>query len=380
MANVAQVARLTQNIQEWNHWRKAHGEAEVDLSLADLSNIDLSLAHLRGANLRSADLSESNLTRALLNGADLFFAILTRARLNGADLSEAHMDHADLAGADLSSAHLSRADLTLAHFNDADLTGADLRYADLRGADLTGAKLNRADLTGAKFSYTYLTGVDFSKARLAWTTFNDVNLREVLNLDTVQFGGPCSIGIDTLYRSGGAIPESFLRGCGVPQLMTGYARSLVNRPIDYYATLISYAEADKACAQQLYADLQGVGVRCWYAPEAAKGDDLRPDHVDDSMHIYDKLILLLSQDSMASTWAGREVQIALDKEAQYKRQGIKQSVLFPITLDNSLSSPDAPWWAPVLRTEHHILDFSQWRQHDIYQAVFRRLLRDLEAV
>jgi len=380
MANVAQVARLTQNIQEWNQWRKAHGDVQIDLSLADLSTLDLSLAHLRGANLRSADLSETNLTRALLNGADLFFAILCRAHLNGVDFSEAHLDHADLAGADLSSAHLSGADLTLAHFNDADLTGADLRYADLRGADFTGAKLNRADLTGAKFSYTYLNGADFSKARLAWTTFNDVNLREVLNLDTVQFSGPCSIGIDTLYRSGGAIPESFLRGCGVPQLMTGYARSLVNRPIDYYACLISYADADKACAQQLYFDLQGVGVRCWYAPEEVKGDDLLPDHVDDSMRIYDKLILLLSKDSMASTWVGREVQIALDREAQFKRQGIKQAVLFPITLDGSLSNPDAPWWASALRAEHHILDFTHWRQQDIYQAVFRRLLGDLEAV
>jgi hypothetical protein len=48
------------------------------------------------------------------------------------------------------------------------------------------------------------------------TKFADVDLSPTKGLEVVKHLGPSTIGIDTIYRSGGKIPEVFLRGCGVP--------------------------------------------------------------------------------------------------------------------------------------------------------------------
>lgn len=76
----------------------------------DLSNVDLSMAHLAGA-----DLSRSNLSGAMLRGANLAAANLARANLRG-------------------TAFLA-ANLVGANLNEADLTNAGL------GANLTNASL-----------------------------------------------------------------------------------------------------------------------------------------------------------------------------------------------------------------------------------------------
>ena len=75
------------------------------------------------------DLSDANLSGAHLRGAHLSFA-----HLRGAHLSFAHLRGAHLRGADLSGAHLSFAHLRGADLSDADLSGANLSGADLRGA------------------------------------------------------------------------------------------------------------------------------------------------------------------------------------------------------------------------------------------------------
>ena len=60
-------------------------------------------------------------------------------------------------------------------------------------------------------------------------------------------------GIDTIYRSRGQIPESFLRGAGVPDSFITYAKSLVGKPIEFYSCFISYSTADHAFAERLHA-------------------------------------------------------------------------------------------------------------------------------
>ncbi len=89
--------------------------------------------------------------------------------------------------------------------------------------------------------------------------------------------GPSTIGIDTIYRSQGKIPEVFLRGAGVPDVFLTYIGSLVGQPIQFYSCFISYSTVNQDLAERVHADLQSKGVRCWFAPEDLKiGDDLRP--------------------------------------------------------------------------------------------------------
>lgn len=81
-------------------------------------------------------------------------------------------------------------------------------------------------------------------------------------LETLKHSGPSTIGIDTIYNSGGKIPDVFLRGCGVPENFITFHKSLVNSPIEFYSCFISYSHDDKSFARRLHDQLQMRGVRC----------------------------------------------------------------------------------------------------------------------
>ena len=51
------------------------------------------------------------------------------------------------------------------------------------------------------------------------------------------------------------------------------------------------------------------------------------DQIDEAIKVYDKLLLILSDASMTSTWVKTEIANARAKEDQQKRQ-----ILFPINL------------------------------------------------
>jgi hypothetical protein len=194
----------------------------------------------------------------------------------------------------------------------------------------------------------------------------------VKGLETVGHEGPSTIGIDTLYQSGGKIPEVFLRGCGVPEQFISYIPSLLNQAIQYYSCFISYSSKDQAFANRLYADLQSKGVRCWFAPEDMKIGDRFRVRIDESIRVHEKLLLILSENSVASDWVEKEVETAMEKERESRNPA-----LFPVRLDDSLNAVKSGWAADVRRTRH-IGDFSNWKSHEEYEKAFERLLRDLK--
>ncbi|HCU80707.1 MAG: low-complexity protein [Chloroflexi bacterium] len=77
--------------------------------------------------------SNVNLSNADLTDVDLSNATLYQADLTGANLNSATLNYADLQEADLSQANMQKT----------RLYGADLREANLEGTDLTGAKYNK---------------------------------------------------------------------------------------------------------------------------------------------------------------------------------------------------------------------------------------------
>ena len=275
---------------------------------------------------------------------------------------------ANLSGADLRGADLTWADLSLANLREADLRGANLQPADLRRADLRGANLVLANLAGV-----HLFGADVSRARFDFTVLGDNDLSQTKGLDTAVHEGPSTIGIDTIQRSGGKIPEVFLRGAGVPDNWIEYMGALVGQPIQFYSCFISYSTKDQEFAHRLHADLQARGVRCWFAPDDLKIGDRFRLRIDESIRVYDKLMAVLSANSIYSEWVEKEVETAFEKEGKQKT-----TVLFPIRLDDEVMKTDQAWAADIRRTRH-IGDFTRWKDHDSYQKAFDRLLRDLKA-
>jgi hypothetical protein len=343
MANPEHLKILRQGAKVWSEWRTKHEDVWPDLS---------------GADLRGADLRGLNLSQADLNGVDLLRADLTFAYLARVDLSRANFSEASLFGITLISARLIGA-----KFNDVDFS-----YADLNGADLRFARLSHSNLNN-----TGLDGADFTDAVLDSSSFMDNDLRQVKGLETVVHKSPSSIGIDTIYRSRGEIPEVFLRGCGVPDEFITYMRSLVVTPIQFYSCFISYSSKDQDFADRLYADLQSNNVRCWFAHEDLKIGDRIRDRIDESIRLRDKLLLILSESSIASEWVEHEVESALEEE---RRKG--HTILFPIRIDDAVMESGKAW-AALIRRSRNIGDFTGWKNHDSYQKAFSRLLRDLKA-
>ena len=333
---------LNQGTVAWNQWRKDNADIKPDLSEANLYEFDLISTNLNDANL-------------------------LRANLRYADFNMANLRRADLRGADLYRANLMTADLI-----EADLTGANLMETDLYMADFSRANLSQVDLTSALLCGTELTEANFSKSILGETIFANIDLSVVKGLDRVKHTGPSTIGIDTLYRSNGNIPEVFLVGAGVPDGFIARVASLVAQHVPLCSCFISHSSKDQAFAKRLHADLQDNGVRCWFAPEDMKiGDKIR-QAIDRSIRVHDKLLLVLSKHSITSEWVEKEVETAFEEERKRKK-----TVLFPVRIDSSVMDTDQAW-ATDIRNTRHIGDFTQWKDPHPYQGAFDRLLRDLK--
>jgi len=215
MANQQQLAILKQGVDVWNKWRGGHPNADVDvdLSRADLSNINLieafaglrfpsfHRANLGGASLAKADLRETNLHKADLVGADL-----SEADLSGANLSEAYLKGADLRKANLAGARLSEADLRGANLSFADLREASLSEANLSSAHLIGSKLGKADLREADLLLADLMSADLREANLSKTYLRAADLRGA-DLRGANLSGAIMVGtkVDKAKLSGSLV-------------------------------------------------------------------------------------------------------------------------------------------------------------------------------
>ena len=322
MANNQHLALLRESVTEWNTWRTETPDVVPDLRGADLREADLREADLRQANLGEAnlvraDLREANLYEADLHDANLAYADLTRALfivadLTGARLSESNLEHADLSGARLGGADLSNAKMTDTMLSGADLSSANLRKAVLHSAQLQkavlrDADLHRARLMGAHFGDADLEAADLTEASFKDTVLANVDLSRVSGLESCVHYGPSIIDHRTLLLSG-SLPLGFLRGCGLPDRLIDYLPSLLESgPIQFYSCFISYSRADQDFANRLYADLQNNGVRCWFAPHDMLGGRRIHDQIDEAIRTYDRLLLILSKESMSSPWVSTEI-------------------------------------------------------------------------
>jgi hypothetical protein len=357
VANKEALRILKQGPEAWNKWREAT-PGRANFRGAKLYLADLPRANFSGADFREADLFHANLCGANFNKADFTEASLKAMDLREADLRRANLTWTYIGRSAIQGANLQRANLRMANLLESNLSGADLRKADLRGANLKGANLSMADLT---------------EAMVGNTVFVETDLSAAVGLERVVHVFPSSIGIDTIYRSQGKIPDSFLRGCGVPDNFIAYMRSLTGTAFDFYSCFISYSSKDQEFADRLYVDLQVKGVRCWLASEDLKIGDRFRSRIDESIRTHDKLLLVLSEHSIRSPWVEKEVETAFEREHREKGP-----VLFPIRLDDAVIETNEAWAADIRRTRH-IGDFRDWHQHPTYRAAFEKLLRDLNS-
>lgn len=332
-----------QGVKVWNEWRQENLAVRPDL---------------QGLNIRGTVLGHADLSRA-----DLRDAYMLEADLRGANLADANLESAMLLGADLGATIIARANLSKANLMMARFSPIGF-YPNPAPDDPN----RRAQASLANGLY----GANFAHCMMGATTFVGIDLSNVKGLETVRHQGPSMISIDTITLSRGNIPEIFLRGAGVPDNFIQFMRSLMETRFECYSCFISYSSKDQEFAGRLHGDLQANGVRCWLATEDLRIGDRFRQQIDDAIRLYDKLLVVLSEDSVNSSWVEKEVETAFEKE----RTSGNKIMLFPIQLDDEIMQTGQAWAADIRRTRH-IGDFRRWRDRDSYQKAFLRLLRDL---
>jgi uncharacterized protein YjbI with pentapeptide repeats len=383
MPNEEHLRAILQGMDQWqrlrSHLLDRPNLKDADLSDKDLSGFDLSSADMHRANLRRTRLAGARLQNAILDHAHLTWAYLERADLSDASLVDAQLSRADFSSANCRSARFvsARGGLALffrasaegADFSDADLTDVTFAQANLKDVKFVGAYLGHADLHRAN-----LLNADFRNAAFSGTRLTHTNISDAKNLEHVRHYGPTVVDVETLLRPV-EFDDKFLTGIGIPDIFLTYRESLstARRPIQFNSCFISHSSSDADFCRRLHADLQDSGVRCWFAPEDLKVGDRFRVRIEESIRVYDKLLVVLSENSVRSEWVEEEVEAAFERE-----RASGQAVLFPVRLDDAvMTTPEA--WAASIRRTRHIGDFRLWKNHDDYQGSLQRLLRDLRA-
>jgi len=377
MANLKQLDILKTGVDSWNLWRINNSHimpslSEAGLHMAYLKEANLSLADLTDADLRMAELVEANLSQADLTWANLNEAVLRNANLHRSKIQKANLAMANLEGADLSRAVLTWSTLGRANLRFAKLVEANLNAANLSGSDLTGATLKRASLIGANLTRANLDGVDLSACIVGGTLFGNVDLSVVKGLETLVHLGPSPIGIDTVYKSRGNIPETFLLQAGVPKDLIAYIDAHIDQTDELFSCFISYTGKDEGFAHKLFADLLEQGVRCWVVTEKVRKQERYYPLIDAALNLHDKELLLVSEHSLESDWLENEIYDAFEKE---EKTG--EIILLPLLLDDSAKYSEKPWIVKMRRSRQ-VFDFSLWQDEETYVKMLGSLTRELK--
>lgn len=143
--------------------------------------------------------------------------------------------------------------------------------------------------------------------------------------------------------------------------------------INYQTCFISYSVKDTEFAEKVNQFLSRNGVSTWFAPkDLAIGTKTRTA-LDQAISSHDRLIVVLSANSITSQWVEKEVEAALEQERQ-----TGTNILLPVTIDNRVF--EVPYgWAADLRRTRNIGSFNAWQKEQDFQTSANRLLDALRA-
>lgn len=342
MADIELVQIVKKGRDALAAWREEHPNQILDLNACYMSHSRIPMVNLRGADMRDgdfmgamvrradlsnsylndahfyrADLRETNLSRAIAAGANLRGADLRNANLSGANFDRATLSEANLSGADLTNVNLDRANLDRANFTGANLTGVSFNGANLSRTNLSSCTLNEADFYEAVLNDVVTDEADFRNCIIGYTVFQNCAMDAAVGLGEVRHDAPSTIGLDTLLRSRGALPQSFILGSGVPIAVSSLQDSVADAPVTTLEVHISCADADVPFARALEANLRAQGVRSWVFAEGFRGNPLvdrratsGEEEIERWVRHYDRLLVVCTAAGLDSETVRNDITAA----------------------------------------------------------------------
>jgi hypothetical protein len=153
-------------------------------------------------------------------------------------------------------------------------------------------------------------------------------------------------------------------------------------PIQFDSCFISYSSKDEAFAKRLHSKMRDTNLRAWFANEDLKGGYKLHEQIDEAIRIYDKVIIVLSPESLRSKWVMNEVRRTRKAELANN-----QRKFFPIALlpykeleDWECLDPETGTDLAAEIREYYVPDFRDWKNHDSFERAFAQLLEGLKAV
>ncbi|MCY4417075.1 MAG: toll/interleukin-1 receptor domain-containing protein [Chloroflexi bacterium] len=404
MANMELVQIVKQGRDAVAAWREENPNTTMDLNECYMSHARIPMVNLRGAHMRNgdfmgamvrradlsncfmnnahfyrADLREADMTSAIAPGANLRGADLRGANLSGINLDGATLSEANLSGADLTNANLDRSNLDRVNFTGANLTGASFNGANLSRTNLSEATLNAADFYEAVLNDVVTGDADFNNCIIGYTVFQNCAMDGAQGLDSVRHDAPSTIGLDTLLRSRGALPQSFILGSGIPVAVAGIQDSVADAPVTTLEVHISCANADIEFARRLEDNLRDQGVRTWVFAEGFRGNPLvdrrassGEEEIERWVRHYDRLIVVCSAASLDSETVRNDITAAQEFEHTNDRW-----TMFLVDADGVMEAGRVRA-ARLLKEEHRVFDLAgQAEGSDEYTEALAGLIENL---
>ncbi|MBV6441248.1 MAG: hypothetical protein EPGJADBJ_02929 [Saprospiraceae bacterium] len=374
---------LNRGVEVWNKWRERNPQIIPNLSKAQLQGKDLS-----NANLNKADLTAANLARSNLNEANLFKANLTDADLTESTLERTQLKEACLSGAFLTYTNLNDANITGATFigsylKSTEMVNANLSQTDLTGAlifdsNMTNAILKESNLSGATIRGGKIKNTNFSHCILSNTIFANTDLSECIGLEFINVDSECTLDFRTLKITKN-LSREFLKKIGTPiSIIDHYLKDAASSELPLYPVFLSHSWANKDFARKLYESLIAKGVNVFFDEKKLKpGDDIFTS-LSRGIELYDKTILVCSEESLNSWWVDQELEMVMEKERALKKEiGEKIGLLIPITIDDHIYN-----WKDGKRMairQRFIGDFRNWQDDGAFEKSLNDLVHALNA-
>ncbi|MGK0374611.1 MAG: hypothetical protein ACJA2E_001083 [Arenicella sp.] len=332
-------------------------------------NVTFERCHFRKCTFQNVSFYKANIS----NTGDLM--VWDSVDIRSCDFSEVKMG----------GFHMRQSFIYHSNFNNADLSHVNFGHPSFIECDFSESKLSITDFTYSSLYSCNFLNADMEKCLFGNTSLFDSNITKAKNVDSSNghqgmiHWRESLISMDTLTDT--ETPAHFLKGIGMSDTVIDYLPSLANRsPIKMDSCFISYSHKDEGFAKKIYERLRKEGVSVWYAPADMQGGKKIPNQIDSAIHIHDRLLLILSDKSIASSWVKEEIYLALKKEKE-----LTTNVLFPISiLENfdtlkkwSYIDPDTGDNVPRTIREYYIPNFSEWENDEEFEESFSQLLESL---